>query len=34
MTIDQHRGFVARYDNLIREQGINQENGCYLEANL
>lgn len=34
MTIDQHGGFVARYENLIRELGINHENGCYLEASL
>lgn len=34
MTIDQHGGFVARYDNLIREQGINHTNDCYLEGYL
>ncbi len=34
MTIDQHSGFVARYDNLIRELGINHENDCYLEGSL
>lgn len=34
MTIDQHSGFVARYENLIRELGITQENACYLEASL
>jgi hypothetical protein len=34
MTIDQHGGFVARYDDLIRELGINHENECYLEGIL
>ncbi|MGD9950031.1 MAG: hypothetical protein AB7U29_16370 [Desulfobulbus sp.] len=34
MTIDHHGGFVARYDDLIRELGINHQNDCYLEGNL
>ncbi|MDD2465212.1 MAG: hypothetical protein PHI97_14540 [Desulfobulbus sp.] len=34
LTIDQHGGFVARYDNLIRELGITYENDCYLEGSL
>lgn len=34
MTIDQHGGFVARYEKLIRELGINHANDCYLEGSL
>lgn len=34
MFIDQHRGFMARYEPVIRQAGIDEENGCYLEANL
>jgi hypothetical protein len=34
MFIDNHCGFMARYEPVIREAGINTENGCYLESVL
>lgn len=34
MFLDQHHGFMARYEPIIREAGIIEENGCYLESNL
>ncbi|MDH3393426.1 MAG: hypothetical protein OEL66_05425 [Desulfobulbaceae bacterium] len=34
MYLDQHHGFMARYEPIIRQAGICEENGCYLAANL
>ena len=34
MFLDQHHGFMARYEPVIRQAGIGEENGCYLEASL
>jgi hypothetical protein len=32
MFIDSHAGFKAQYEPVIRQAGINDENGCYLEG--
>lgn len=34
MFLDKHHGFMARYEPIIRQAGIGDENGCYLEASL
>jgi hypothetical protein len=34
MFIDSHAGFKAQYEPVIRQAGINLENGCYLEGRL
>ena len=34
MFLDSHCGFKARYEPVIRQAGINTENGCYLECDL
>jgi hypothetical protein len=34
MFLDNHSGFKARYEPIIRQAGINTENGCYLESDL
>jgi len=34
MFFDNHCGFKARYEPIIRQAGINSENGCYLETDL
>jgi len=34
MFIDHHFGFMAGYEPIIRQAGIHEENGCYLEGNL
>jgi hypothetical protein len=34
MFLDNHCGFKARYEPVIRGAGLNTENGCYLESNL
>jgi hypothetical protein len=34
MFIDSHAGFNAQYEPIIRQAGINEENGCYLEGRL
>ena len=34
MFLDRHHGFMARYEPIIRQAGIGEENGCYLEASL
>ena len=34
MHLDSHEGFLARYEPVIRQAGINTERGCYLERNL
>jgi len=34
MFLDNHKGFMARYDPVIREAEINEENGCYLQSAL
>ncbi|MBI5066566.1 hypothetical protein HZA97_10140 [Candidatus Woesearchaeota archaeon] len=34
LTIEQHKGFLANYEPVVIKAGINQENGCYLEAKL
>jgi len=34
MFIDNHCGFKATYEPIIRQAGINSENGCYLETDL
>ena len=34
MFIDNHCGFKATYEPIIRHAGINSENGCYLETDL
>ena len=34
MFFDNHSGFKARYEPIIRQAGINSENGCYLETDL
>lgn len=31
MFFDSHRGFMARYEPIIRQAGIDTEEGCYLE---
>jgi len=32
--IEQHEGFTGKYEPIILQAGIDQENGCYLEAEL
>lgn len=34
MFLDNHEGFMARYEPVIMQAGINTENGCYLETGL
>jgi hypothetical protein len=34
MFLDNHEGFMARYEPVIRQAGINTENDCYLETCL
>ena len=34
MLLDNHCGFKARYEPIIRQAGINTESGCYLESDL
>jgi len=34
MFIDNHSGFTARYEPVIRQAGIREENGCYLQSDL
>lgn len=34
MFIDSHEGFKAQYEPVIRQAGIIEENGCYLEGRL
>ena len=34
MFVDNHCGFKARYDPIIRQAGITTESGCYLESDL
>ncbi len=34
MFIEMHEGFYGNYEPVIKKAGINQENGCYLEARL
>lgn len=34
MFIDSHAGFKAQYEPVIRQAGIDEENGCYLEGSL
>ncbi|MDH5299311.1 MAG: hypothetical protein OEV91_09860 [Desulfobulbaceae bacterium] len=34
MHIDSHHGFMGRYEPIIRQAGICEENGCYLEGAL
>ncbi len=34
LTIEQHKGFLANYEPAVLKAGIDQENGCYLEAKL
>jgi len=34
MFLDKHAGFLARYEPIIRQAEINEENGCYLQAAL
>ncbi|MDH4320592.1 MAG: hypothetical protein OEV73_03750 [Desulfobulbaceae bacterium] len=34
MFLDRHRGFMGRYEPIILQAGIGEENGCYLEASL
>lgn len=34
MFLDQHPGFMARYEPIVRQAGIATENGCYLERDL
>jgi hypothetical protein len=34
MFLDNHCGFKARYEPIIRQAGITEENGCYLETSL
>ena len=34
MFIEQHKGFYATYEPVIKQADITQENGCYLEASL
>ncbi len=34
MFVDNHCGFKARYEPVIRQAGITTENGCYLECSL
>lgn len=34
MFIEQHKGFYATYEPVIKQSGITEENGCYLEASL
>jgi len=34
MYIDEHGGFIAKYEPIIRQAGISLENGCYLEGML
>jgi hypothetical protein len=34
MFFDRHEGFMARYEPVIIQAGIDRENGCYLESSL
>lgn len=34
MFLDHHEGFMARYEPIIRQAEINEENGCYLQKAL
>ena len=34
MFFDSHEGFMARYEPVILDAGIDKENGCYLETHL
>ncbi|MGV1099090.1 hypothetical protein ACUUL3_06710 [Thiovibrio sp. JS02] len=34
MFLDNHAGFMARYEPIIRQAAINDENGCYLQSAL
>ncbi len=34
MFLDEHPGFMARYEPVILVAGITKENGCYLESSL
>lgn len=34
MFLDSHAGFMARYEPVIRQAGIGDENGCYLQSVL
>jgi hypothetical protein len=34
MFVDNHCGFKARYDPIIRQAGITTESSCYLESDL
>lgn len=34
MFLDNHAGFMARYEPVIRQAAINDENGCYLQSAL
>lgn len=32
MFVDNHVGFMARYEPIIRQAEITEENGCYLQG--
>jgi hypothetical protein len=32
MFLDSHEGFMAKYEPIIRQADINEENGCYLQS--
>ena len=34
MFIEEHKGFLANYEPVIRKAGITEDNGCYLERPL
>jgi hypothetical protein len=34
MFLDNHNGFMARYEPVIKEAAIHDENGCYLQRSL
>jgi len=34
MSIERHDGFYGNYESVVRKAGINEENGCHLEARL
>lgn len=34
MFIEKHEGFLGKYEPVIKQAGVTQENGCYLEASL
>ncbi len=34
MFIEEHNGFLANYEPVIRKAGITEDNGCYLEKAL